>query len=316
MAREEVVKEFEAAQALQEPGTTPPAPASPQSPTTAPTTVEEIEVMLQGKPFRFPTNTEIPFKHNGQLLRQPLSGLLNSYRQGAHIEDKLKEYRALKEEVEKSRGDVDQFTELQKKYGAIQSWSESNPQEWERLYELFQNKDRALLGQQVGEAGPGMDPKLLDQIGALKKELGEMKSWKSTLEQREEQAQVAADVENVKAEIDVFKKEWPEIDLEEKNLDGLSLRALILQHGVKRGIGEFKLAAMDYLGPRLFETVSQRSRKQTVDAVKTDKQQGIVARSNQPFGGQGGELNPDKMTKQERNQAARSEYEKMLHGST
>ena len=312
MVTAEMVKEFEAASAQ----TTPDAPVTTEASAQAPQTAEELEIMLGGKPFKIPTNAEFPVKHNGQIMRTPLEKLLNSYRQNTHLEDKVKEYRELKTKYEAERGDYDAYQASKKKYGDIQDWSEKNPQEWEKLWDLFQNRDSALTQAQFGTEKPegGAIPRqFLDEFGNLKKELRELKGWKDTLSAQQEEKETEAQVEQIKGEIAEFGKEWPEIDLNETNLDGISVRGLIMQHGIKRGIGEFKLAALDYFGPRLLEIAQARGRSEAVKGFQNDRQQGIIARSNQPFQmGQSGEPDTTKMSKQERSAAARAEYERLV----
>jgi hypothetical protein len=147
MANADIVGEFDA---LRNPVEAPQAETSetaPQTPTPATQAkIEELEIMLQGKPFRLPVNAEIPVKHNGQILKTPLEKLLNSFRQSSHIEDKLKEYKTMREKFESERGDLDSFNASKQKYGAIQDWSEKNPEQWERLWESFQSRDKLLTG--------------------------------------------------------------------------------------------------------------------------------------------------------------------------
>lgn len=300
MSREDAIKELEAT----------PTEAAPEVATPAPQaqSIETLEILLNGNPFKLPTNVEIPIKHNGQIMKQPLSNLLNSYRQGTHIEEKLKEYRTLKEQLEAERGELDQFRSLKDKYGAIQDWSEKNPQEWERIWDLYQNKERALVG------APNGDNQYLEHIAALKKELGEMRDWRSQFEKEREDTKLRQETEALKQEVEEFKKEWPEIDLDETNLDGVSLRGQIMQHGLSKGVGDFQLAAMSYLRPRLLEIASQRGRTEAVKGVQSDKQQGIIARSSTPMTGQGSEVDPSKLSKADRAAMAKAELERMLSG--
>lgn len=306
MSREAAIQELEGSPETSQSDATP-APVA--TPPTSPQ--EELEILLNGNPFKLPTNVEIPIKHNGQILKQPLSNLLNSYRQGTHIEEKLKEYRTLKEQLEAERGDMDQFRGMKEKYGAIQDWSEKNPEDWQRLWDSFQNKEKVLLG---GNGG-GETGQYLEHIAALKKELASMKEWQSGFEREREEVKLQQETKALQEEVEAFKKEWPEIDLDEKNLDGVSLRGQIMNHGLQKGVGEFGLAAMSFLKPRLLEIAAFRGRTEAVKGVKTDKQQGIVARSSTPFNGQSSEGDPNKMSKVDRAAAAKAELERMLSGT-
>src|SRR5437899_2639482 len=143
----------------QVPTTTQTAPPSTQA------KIEELEYLLGGKSFKLPSNAEFRLKHNGQYMQAPLEKMANAFRQSTHFEDKGKELRTLREQLEKDRGEVGKYNELRQKYEAIQSWSEANPKDWERLWMLFQNKERALLDGTVPRET--QDSRLLDEIAAL-----------------------------------------------------------------------------------------------------------------------------------------------------
>lgn len=287
-----------------------PAPVEQAAPKTAQEKIEELEIALNGKPFRLPTNVEIPIKHNGQILKQPLSNILNHYRQGTHIEDKIKEYQALKAEVEQGRGDLNSFNALKTKYGQIQDWSEKNPTEWQRLWELFQKKD-LVLSQQDSAQSPSLPPKVLEYISKLEAKINEHDQKWSQWDESNKEAKVQQEVSEINKEVEAFAKEFAEIDLNETNLDGVSLKGLIMQHGASKNIGSFRLAALDYLGPRVFEIVQNRGRTEATKAVKADKQQGIIARSSTPFG-QSSSQDTAKMSKADRLAAAKAELATVL----
>ena len=273
--------------------------------------IEEIELMVNGKPFRLPVNTEIPYKHNGQIIKKPFSSILNSHRQDDHLESKKSEYLKLKEQVEKDRGDVETYKTQREKFGAIQDWSEKNPQEWQRLLDLYQKKDLVLGTPQEGETQ--VSPKVLEYIGKLEQKINANDEKWASFDKQNEDKQVTEEIGKITAEVEDFKGQYPEVDLTETNLDGVTLKGLIMQHGINQGIKTFKLAAMDYLGPRLMEIAQQRGRNEAVKSVKTDKSQGIVARSNKPFG-QGSPLDPNRMSKGEKTNAAKAELESLLSG--
>lgn len=300
MVQSDIVKEFEAGrtdtQAATDVGSSTPSASPPQK-------IEELEILLQGKPFKLPMNAEFPVKHNGQILKTPLEKLLNSFRQGTHLEEKTNEYKKLKEQIEKDRGDLESYNALRAKYEQIQKWSEEHPDEWNKLWELYQKKDQVLAT--PGQAGQGNE-KLMAIIQSLQEELSGLKAWKGEFESERERQALDADIKLVDSQVEEFKKEWPEIDFAEKTLDGLSLVSVIKKHGLDKGIPDFTLAATDYLRPRLIDIAVQRGRNEAVKGETKDRQQGIVARSSTPFTS-GQSVEPSKMSKSDRMQAAKSE---------
>ena len=292
---------------------TPEGSASPPPDKAQEQKIEELELLVGGKPLRLPLNAEIPVKHNGQILKTPLEKLLNSFRQGTHLEDKVKEYKTLREQFEKERGDFDTYNNARQKFGALQDWSEKNPQEWEKLWNLYLKKDLVLGGN--GAEGSPASPQVMEYIQRLESKLSENDQRWSTFENQQTQKQLEEDEKVVRGEIETFKKEFPEIDLAEKDLDGHSLTSVIMNHGIKKGIPEFKLAALDYLGPRVVEILVSRGRNEATQAVKRDKQQGIIARGSKPFLGQGSEVDPKTLGEGDRTAAATAELERLLSAS-
>lgn len=273
--------------------------------------IEEMEYLLGGKSYKLPSNTEFRLKHNGQYLQTPLDKMANAFRQSQHFEDKGKELRTAREQFEKDRGDLNTYQEMRKKYEAIQAWSEANPQDWEKLWGLFQNKERNLLSPNT--ANPAENTQLLDKIAFLEKKLSGHEEFMSKFQQDHEENLISQEEKKVLGEIEEFKKGWPELDLQEKNLDGIPLVSLIINHGINEGIRDFKLAAFSYLGPRLQDLLVSRGRNEAVKSVKKDTQQGIVSRSSTPFPGKGSnEVDPRKMSQQDRVKAAKAEFESAM----
>ena len=301
---DEAKAEFESLQQGED-STEPTAPAS-TTPTSAPMP-EMVELMLQGKPFKFPMNSEIPYKHDGKIMKEPFDKILNRSRQTMSMEGKMKE---LKDQLAKY-GDYDQYKAMKEKYEAIQGWSEANPQDWEKLWGLFQNKEKALMGNGVQPQDSG----LMDTVAKLQQRLNEMSGKIDGYEKAGYEQKVQAETKVIQEEIDTFSKNFPEVDLKEKNLDGVPLSALIIDHGIKSGIPNFKLAALDYLGDRVQDVLLSRGRNEATNELKKNTQQGIVSRTGKPMLGQSPEVDPSKMTRAELTAAAKAEFESLQRSS-
>lgn len=302
MANPEILKEFEA-------GLNPPEAQTEQ--VTETPQVEELEIALGGKPFKLPVNVEVPVKHNGQILKTPLDKLLNSFRQGQHYEEKFKEFKTEREKFEAERGDFEQFKTLKGKYGDLQTWSEQNPEQWERLHQLWQNREAAL---KAGETGNAETAILNSQLQQVQNELKELKGWKSEWDKQQEEKQIAEDTQLIKKEIEEFQGKWKEIDLNEKDLDGYTLKSRIMKYGIDNKIPNFALAARGFLDDRLSDILVQRGRTEAVKNVQKDTQQGILARSDKPFSGQSPEVDPTKLSSSDLKRAAAAELERGLAG--
>lgn len=273
--------------------------------TTAQDVAEMLELPVGKDVYKIPLTTEVPFKHNGQIQKVPFSQLLNRYRQENHLETKTEELKRLKQEVESSRGDLESFNALQAKYGAIQEWSEKNPEQWEKLWTLFQDREKALS---VGDYNP-----LDGKIQSLEAKLQEAMEFINGSKKSAEESQKEQDLAAVKKDIETFKADFPEINLDEKDEEGVSLKSKIILFGVENDIPEFEAAALKYLKPKLLEVAGLRARKQAVDGIKKDTQQGVISRTSKPSG-QGSEVDPRKMNGAEVLERARAEYLESLRG--
>lgn len=289
------------------------APAPEGQP--APTPSEMFEFDWQNKKHSFPTSIEFPIPHNGQIKRVPASTLFNTYRQAEHFSDKNKAFNAQLEKFKAEFADAQKHKEFYDKYGALQEWSLNKPDEFQAIWDLYQNRDKHLLAQQAGvdANNPQFQP-FYDKISSLEKKLGEFEGFKKSFDQEQEKKQQEADVAFVKNEIDTFKKDFPEINLDEVDPDGVSLRDKIIVFGVNNNYPDFESAALKFLKSRVLETVSYRARNDAAKSVQNDKRQGIVARSSTPFpnGQSARPIDPRKHTYDEINEMAKAEYARLV----
>jgi hypothetical protein len=262
---------------------------SAETPTTAETTTETtaeptaqemFELYAEGKPHKFPLTSEFPITHNGKVQKVPFSKLANTYRQASHFENKFKEFNTQKTQFEKQRAEYDKAKGFYDKYGQFQEWSEQNPEAWQRIWDLYQNRDKVLSQQ---ENNP-----MLDEVNGLKQQLQELSQFKSNWEKSQEEQQTTQDVEFVKSEINSFAKDFPEINLEEQDEDGVKVWAKVVQFGLDNNLPDFESAALKYFKPELADVYAARARAEATKGFQKARASGEVARSPQPFNmGQG-----------------------------
>ena len=283
-----------------------------EAPVSAPD-IEQADYYLGDKANKLPINAEFQIQHDGKPIRAPLSTILNHYRQRASLDGQYSQFKTEKETWEKERGDIEQYKAMKQKYGDIQDWSEKNPKEWETLYEMYQNRDKHLL--QAKAPDPNLNP-LIEEFANVKKELGSLKEFKSEFDRKQELEGNQKAFDEVSKEAETFGKAWPEINLAEKNAEGLDLKRQIIVFGARQGLNDFDTAAYKFFGPKLFEIVQQRARTETVKGIKQEKQQGIIGRSPQPVAGKE-DVRPTKNKSWgELAKEAKAEFSDALRGST
>jgi len=284
-----------------------------QAPEATAPEVEQADYYLGDKANKLPINAEFQIQHDGKPIRAPLSTILNHYRQRASLDGQYSQFKTEREKFEQDRGDMEKYTAMKQKYGDIQSWSEQYPKEWEALYEMYQNRDKHLMSQKISD--PNMSP-LVEELANLKKEFEPLKQFKSEFDKKQELEGNQKAFDEVKLEADAFGKEWPEIDLAEKNAEGLDLRRQIIVFGARNGHPNFKSAAIDFLGSRPFEIAQARARNEAVKGIKLEKQHGIIGRSPQPVAGKEDTRPTSNKSWGELAREAKEEFAALTRGST
>lgn len=279
----------------------------------APTpTVEQIEYFVGDKANKLPVDAQFSFTENGKVVKTPLSTMLNHYRQRSALDTKFSEFNKTREQFDaqqKEWGDLEPYRQLQK-------WSMDKPEEFQSIWDLYQNKDKHLLSQKAGDPN---SQALVEELTNLKRELGGLKEFKTQFDKKQEQEEDQRNLTALKGEVESFKKEFPEINLDQDSdtvlADGrkVSLEKAIMLFGYQNGIPDFESAALKYLRPKLLEVVQQRARTEAVKGVRQDNKAGVIARSSVPFNGQGAKVNP-KASWGEATKAAKTELEALLRG--
>ena len=277
----------------------------PAAPEAAQAKADEIAYYLGDKQNKLPVNAELEFTEGGKPIRQNLSTILNHYRQRSELDKKYGEFKKERESWESEAGDRETYSQMRQKYEAIQKWSEENPQDFEYIWGLLENKDKTLAERD------GIPPRVAEMLQQQNKELEELKGFKKSFDMEQEEKKDKAAFEETTAEMNEFKANYPEINLDEVGEQGMPLFKEILKHGVSQGISNFRLAAFDLLGPKLQDALIARGRQEAVKAVRQDKQQGVVSRSQTPGTGQS---DPDtsKLSWSDLSKAAKGELEQIL----
>lgn len=260
------------------------APEQPQQPA-----VEMFE--LGGN--KYPVTSEFQLTHNGKLQKVPYATLANTWRQAAHMSDKYGQFKKEQESFAQRAKDYDQLKSFHDKYGKLQEWSEKNPKEWAALEEVWKNKDKYLLQHQMANVPQGQEGQpqfqqylqpLLDEISNLKNQItSKYEPMLTKIQEREAQEAEAKDIDYIKGQINGFKKEFSEINLDEKDPDGLPVWAKITQWGHSNGYTDFESAARVYLKERIAEVYKERAHAEVMKVQKQDAAQGIIKRSATPF---------------------------------
>lgn len=266
---------------INNPGGDTSSPTEPQAapsaePAAAPTKQEianYFETMMDGKPMKLPYNLELPLKHNGQMMNVPLEKLANTYRQHEHLTNKHKEFQTKEQEFNSRVGEWQNVEAMKQKFGAIQDWSEKNPEQFEKLWQMYQSKDQILAGQEYNP--------LVPEIQTLKQQIESMKPEIEGYRTMREQEAAKKDIDFVENQIKEFTKEYPGLDLSEKDLDGVDLTSRIIQHGIANKHPDFMSAVFSFPGmrQRLADSIRESVKLEQAKQIKSDNKNGIVARA-------------------------------------
>lgn len=266
-----------------------PQSVDPQIKTPDPTQYYELPVGEQK--YKWSMDQIFPIPHDGATRQVPFSKLINGWRQVSHLETQQKKFKdqmsQYEQQMEKlkplisSYGDIDTFIS---KVGEFDQWAHQNPDQWNRLLAMYQEKDKILNG----ESNPTNA-----EIARLNQTIKSMEDRLSRYDQFSKEAENKQLVEEVRGETESFKKEFPFIDLDTQDEDGVPLMSHILKFGSEGRYPTFRAAALDFKYPdgtpllaKLLDTAKKDGRNAAVKGVVQDKKNGVVARSDKPFSGQ------------------------------
>lgn len=280
-------------------------PAQPVNP------ADIYELEYNGQKIPLPLNYNFKLKENGQTQEVPLKNLFNSFRQNAQLQRINTDYKSKFEWVDKEVGGWDKLQEYHQKWHALQSWSEQNPQEFERLWSLYQSKDALTQSEVTPDATQILNNPV---VQSLQKEIQAMKEELGGYRQMREEQERAKDIEIVNKEKSEIEKQYG-IKLDEPDEDGLSLYSKVLKHGIDRGYPDLTSAFLTFPGmmDRLRATVSTTARNEAVKAIKQDNAAGIMSRTTtRQTNGQGQAVDVSRLSKSERHHLAAQELEELL----
>lgn len=265
-------------------GVTPPATATPQTPT------EYFELMHEGKQLKIPLQTELIINENGQVQRVPANKMVNNHRQVSHLMGIQKKFKDEKTQWETQNKD---WENLSKHYREIDDWARKNPNDWQKVQQAYAQRESLMQGGTPAAGGGtapaqySLPPEVTKTINDLQERLGKYENMYSSFEKDK-------DTKEVNGEIDDFKKQFPALNLDELDEDSISLKGRILHFAAENGYKTFRSAALDFpasdgkpLLTKLIETATEAGRNAAVKGVKQDTKNGVIARSNTPFTGQG-----------------------------
>lgn len=287
-------------------------------PSTKP--VEEFEYYLGGKPSKLPGNAEFSFKHGEKASKIPVSQLINAYREFTHLKPKFQQLTEQEKKLQAQMGDLEAFNKKKEAlapFEKLQEWSLKRPDAFEFVMKHMKLDENGLLTLDPSASSP-ISPQndgLNSVISALRDEIGGLKSWKETWEKEQaqvrEQKEMSAIDEETKGLQSYLKDKGFDVDLDEQDENGISLRARIYKHGAENGIERVKAAALDYLADTLFDKAVQRGRTEAVKGVKGDAKAGIISRSSTPQNGEKPPIDVRRMNPQDRMNAALAELREL-----
>ena len=267
-------------------------PETPAAPEPGVTPVEQFEYYLGDKASNMPANAEFSFKHNGEMMRIPTSKLINNFRSGSHLEEKLKAVSQRNEELTKYETEIGDFRKRESEiedYKKLQEWSLANPAQFKYLWNNLNGGAPPVPGQTPGEATNPHIEGLTSMVTELRTELGEIKQWKAERAAMDHEEKIVADQKVVGEEALAFQEKFlkaNEMSLDDINDQGISLKGQIMKYALDNNIPSFEVAGLGLLSGTLLERATVRGRTEAMKSVKGDAAAGIVSRVSTPGNGQ------------------------------
>lgn len=284
------------------------------SPVSAPerSQIEEFEYLLGEKASRLPANAEFSLKNDGRIDKIPLSKIINGYRELTSLKPKYQQLTGVEKKWAEERGQYDKSLKELEPFKKLQEWSLKRPDAFEFVMKHMKLDENGLLTLSEDARAPGVNEGLNSVISDLKNQVSQLSEWKSGWEKQQEEARLQNEDREVSKEteelVDYLKQKGIEIDLDEKDESGISLRGRIYKYGADNHIASVKAAALSYLSDTLLDKAMQRGRSEAVKGVRGDARAGIISRSSTPTNGQSKPIDVRRMTPEQRMRAALAEY--------
>lgn len=145
------------------------------------------------------------------------------------------------------------------------AWWEHVQQQWESRHTYNQPE----------ELQKTLNP-WVNEINTLKQELGELKQFKQSLSQKEQDAQLDAEISQV-------KEKFGNVDWSALDSTGLTLEQRVINHGAKNGHPGFRSAFLDYYHDDLMQLGQAGKKEAEAKAQVAQTKTGIIGKSPTPI---------------------------------
>lgn len=179
-------------------------------------------------------------------------------------------------EVQAAEAKARELEQKYAQYDTVEQYAQKNPEWWQHVQQSFANR----------EIPQGLDPNLAKVLTPLQQEIGQIKEFMTTQQQLAEQARVAAEHQSqdqaLDAEIESFRKSFPNIDLSARDESGKTLEHRIYEHGTSIGTSSFRAAARDLLFDQLANQNGAQTRLQAVQTQQAKAKAGLLGTTQAP----------------------------------
>lgn len=225
--------------------------------------------------------TEHEINWRGKPVRLPLSKVLDHANKGYDYSQRMAEFNKKSREFEQRQKSMEtdyaSYVELDKAIRTTEgaAW-------WQHVNEAWKNRANGVQQPQQAQQQSQVPQELLELISPLKRELDDLRSFKTNLEEeRKLKDQKDVDDRYLKDREDVIKAN-PDVDFDTPDESGESLEYKILKHANDTGIKSFKSAWRDLDYDKRAEREQSKARQAVTKGISEQERLGI-RKSNKPF---------------------------------
>jgi hypothetical protein len=177
-------------------------------------------------------------------------------------------------DLNKRQGEFDQRTKHYAKFDEVDAFARENPQWWEHVEKAWDSRSQ--------QGQPQLDPSLEPIIKPLQEKLSQFETFFGQLQEERQQEVIKKEDQELDAEIDSIRKQYPNIDLNAVDQSGRTLEMRVLDHAQQIGTNQFRAAFRDYLHDDLLKTAKASSLEANVKGKQAQTRQGILGTSSTP----------------------------------
>lgn len=173
----------------------------------------------------------------------------------------------LSKEIESWKAKEAEFKAYETKYGEIDKYVREKPDFWNHVTKTWNEREQLLNDQ---------NNPLATTVSQLQKQVQDLVSYKSQIEQRQQEVAMAREDQAYVQELEGIRTKYPQIDFATQDENGKSLEYKVLEYANQNGIRKFSTAFKDFYHDELVKLGQEQAKENIVKEKQKNSKLGIL----------------------------------------